>query len=964
MKLSSAALSFLLALTACSASFSASTAKPDSTDAKPPAAATDDAKTPSSPALPADPAVRVGTLENGLTYYIRKHETPKQRAALWLAVDAGSVLEDDDQQGLAHFVEHMAFNGTERFEKNTLIDYIEKSGMDFGADLNAYTSFDETVYQLTVPTDDAESVSRGFDILEDWASAISFDPEEVDKERGVVIEEWRLGRGASQRVFDQQMPIYLEGSKYAERKPIGKKKILETAPVDTLKRFYKDWYRPDLMAVIVVGDLEPDQVEQEIKARFGKLTNPENARPRPDVEVPLLDKTRAAVVTDPEAPRTQVSVAIKRPASKMRTEDDFKNELVNDLFQGMLRARLDEIRQSPDSPYMFAFTFTNTMGRNTDIFQMFSMAKSGQSEAALNTLLTEVARVEKHGFLQSEFDRQKADVLRDYEKSAAEDDKIKGRSHAFRIVQSFLNDEALPGAQQKLDLAKRMMPSVTLDDVNAFAAKWTSSKDRVVMASGPAREKMPEEKALLAIVDQVNKADIQPYTEEAAATTLMAAIPEPGTITKKKKLDEIGAAEWTLSNGVKVIVKPTDFKNDEVLMTAFSPGGTSVVTDKQFESARYAASVASAGGVGEFDAVALRKSLQGKDVFVRPFVSELEEGMRGSGSPQDLETMMQLIHLSFTSPRADKKAFEAFKESQREFVRNRDLNPQSVFFERLSSETSSNHKRRRMVTLEDVDKVQLDQAMKIYEDRFADASDFTFVFVGNVDKQQLRKLSKTYLATLPTKKRRETWKDVGARKPRGVKTFTVNKGQDPKSFVMMTFHGNAKWTAEAEDDIEMLADVMGIRLREVLREEMGGVYGAFSFGNISRRPKAEYTYTIGFGCAPENVAKLKKAVFKIIDEVKTEGVSSENIDKVKETRRRQMETKLKENRFWLRELAEHYRYGTDATKIGDPEKATKRVSSENVQRAAKRYFNTKRYIDGVLMPEGDAKPSGTALKTK
>lgn len=955
MKLTRAALSTLLILSACKASFSASTQKPTTDEAKPAVAATDD--TPAadpSPALPADPTVRVGKLDNGLTYYIRKHSKPEKRAALWLAVDAGSVLEDKDQQGLAHFVEHMAFNGTKRFEKNTLIDYIEKSGMDFGADLNAYTSFDETVYQLTVPTDDPKIVSTGFDILEDWASAITFDPEEVDKERGVVIEEWRLGRGASQRVRDQQFPIFLEGSKYARRLPIGKKKILENAPVDTLKRFYNDWYRPDLMAVVVVGDLDPDQVQKEIESRFGKLKNPDSPRPRKNVEVPVLDKTRAAVVTDPEASRTQVSVAIKRPAKPMLTEADFRDELVEDLFHGMLRARLDEIRQDPKSPYMFAFSFSNTMGRVTDIFQLFAMVKGGQSEAALRTLLTEVERVGKHGFLASEFERQKADVLRQYEKGAAEDDKQEARRHAFRIVQSFLQKRALPGAEQKLDMAKNMLPGITLEEVNSMATTWMTSKDRVVMASGPARDDMPKESALLAVVDDVAKAKIAPYTEEAASESLMAKIPAPGEITSKKKIDAIGTVEWTLSNGVKVVVKPTDFKNDEVRMQAFSPGGTSRLSDKEYVSGRFATSVASAGGVGEHDAVALRKMMQGKDVSVRATLGELEEGMRGSASPQDLETMMQLIYLSFTAPRADEKAVAAFKESQREFVRNRDLNPQSVFFERLQAEASSNHKRRMPLKTEDIDKVSLDDAMKTYRDRFADASDFTFVFVGNIDKQQLRKLSKTYLATLPTKKRKDKWKDIGVNKPKGVKKFTVEKGQDPKAFVMMTFHGKAKWSPEAQDDIKMLADVMGIRLREVLREEMGGVYGAFSFGNIDRRPKQEYSYTIGFGCAPENVDKLKEAVFKIVTEVKTEGASDEIIGKVKETRRRQLETDIKENRWWLRKLAEHYRYGTDPSELADTSKATERVSKDNVQKAAKRFLNKKRYVDGTLLPEEGA----------
>jgi zinc protease len=387
--------------------------------------------------LAIDPAIRVGELDNGLRYYIRRHEQPKERAQLWLAVDAGSVLEDDDQKGLAHFVEHMAFNGTKRFEKNTLIDFIERAGMDFGADLNAYTSFDETVYMLTVPTDDQKFVQMGMDILEDWAEALTFDPDEVEKERGVVVEEWRMGRGAQQRVFDKQWPIFLEGSKYAQRKPIGEKEILETAPVDALRRFYRDWYRPDLIAVVVVGDVDPDQMEQEIRRRFERLKQPNEPRPRDNVPVPLHEKTRAAIVTDPEAQLATVSIAIKGPYSPLVTEEDYRGELVEELFHGMLGARLDEIRRDPKAPFMFAFSFTGDMGRAVDLFQLMAGAKPGQIDEALKTLAIEVERVRRHGFLTAELERQRAELLRHYERAAQEKDKAESRSYAREIVRHF-----------------------------------------------------------------------------------------------------------------------------------------------------------------------------------------------------------------------------------------------------------------------------------------------------------------------------------------------------------------------------------------------------------------------------------------------------------------------------------------------------------------------------------------------
>jgi zinc protease len=900
--------------------------------------------------IPLDPAVRTGKLDNGLTYFIRKHEQPKQRAQLWLAVDAGSVLEDDDQRGLAHFVEHMAFNGTERFAKNTLIDFIEKAGMDFGADLNAYTSFDETVYMLTVPTDDGKLVTLGLDVLEDWAGALSFDAGEVDKERGVVIEEWRLGRGAGQRTFDKQWPIFLEGSKYADRKPIGEKDILEKAPVDTLKRFYKDWYRPDLMAVIVVGDVDPDAMQKEIEKRFGDLKNPDKARQRGNIEVPFQERTRAAIVTDDEQSFGQVSLAIKGPLTPVRTEEEYRTELLEELFHGMLRSRLGELRRKPDAPFVFAFTSTSSMGRAVDVFRMFAGAKPGEADKALELLTTEVERVRRHGFVDTEFQRAQADLMRQLERAVTEEAKAESRNYAFQITRHFLDDEALPSRSKKLELAKKFLPGVTLKEVNALAGQWTERKDRVVSASGASRDKMPSEKELLAIVDAASKRDIDPYVDTVGSGTLMASKPEPGTIAKEEQIDPIGVSVWTLGNGVRVVVKPTDFKNDEVRMYAWSPGGTSLVPTAKYRTAASAAAIVGQSGMGEHDQTAIEKMMAGKVAWVSPFIDELEEGLRGNASPQDLETMMQMVHLRFTAPRKDAEAFASWRGQQEAFVKNRDLDPMSTFFEKLTAFSNNDHPRRKFVTMAELGKVNHDAAFDFYGDRFADASDFTFVFVGNVDPAKLQELAKVYLATLPTKGRKENWKDPKINHPRGSKTFELKKGQDPKSFVYVTYHGTAKWTPEAEDDLDMLSEVLDIRLREVLREEMSGVYGAFSNGNIERRPKQRYTYSIGFGCAPENVDKLKRAVYEEINRIKQAGVGDEYIEKLKEQRRRKLETDKRKNEFWERQLAKHFRYGTDPKAILEAEeKQIERVNSDTIKQAAKRYLQNQR-IEGVLVP--------------
>ena len=907
-----------------------------------------------SPELALDPAVRTGTLPNGLTYYIRKHPKPEKRVLLWLAVNAGSVLEEDDQRGLAHFVEHMAFNGTERFEKNTMIDFFEKSGMDFGADVNAYTSFDETVYMLQVPTDDAKLLSTGYDVLEDWAGAVSFDPKEVDKERGVVIEEWRLGRGANQRVFDKQWPVFLAGSKYAERKPIGDKEILETAPVERLKAFYEDWYRPDNMAVIVVGDIDPDAALAEVKKRFSDLKNPEGAPERVNVPVPLLDETRIDVETDKEMSMTQVTLAIKGPATPFLTENDYRDDLVDTLFHGMLRARLDEIRQRPEAPFAFAFSFTNEMGRAVDVFQLFAGAKPGQAEAAAKTLLEEVERVRRHGFLASELERIKADHMRDLERAVTEADTVKGNQYAFGLVNDFLEGHTMLSHADELALAKKYMPEVTLEAVNAYAESWTSRKDRVVSAAGASRDKMPTKKDLQKVVDGISMMPIQPWEDGGAGGSLMAAAPEAGKITKKERIEELDLSVWTLSNGARVVVKPTNFKNDEILFSAFSPGGHSLAPDKSFESAQWADGIIAQSGVGEHDEVALGKLLTGKVVRVRPWINELEEGMQGSASPQDLEVFMQLVHLYFTAPRKDEVAFGAWKGQMDTFFKNRDLNPQAVFFDEFGKAASGGHPRRLPPTSEKIASVQLDTAYDFYKDRFGDAGDFTFVFVGNVDEARLEELAATYLASLPTKGRKEKWRDIKVKPPKGVKKVRVEKGQDPKSFVMLAFHGNTKWSPEIEDDLDMLSEAMSIRLREILREDMSGVYGVFSNGNIDRRPKTEYEYFVGFGCSPENADKLTKAVFELVQKVKKEGIDQDVVDKVKEQRRRGLETDQKENRFWSRQLTEHYRYGTDPRKILELEKMIDRVSSDNIKKAANKYLNEKQYIDALLMPEAGA----------
>tara|TARA_R110002096_G_scaffold361075_3_gene554150 strand:+ start:44846 stop:47713 length:2868 start_codon:yes stop_codon:yes gene_type:complete len=948
MKFAKASLFSLLLAFGCGGS-SSSAPNESSSGLATPSIVTEDALTEAP--LPIDPDIRVGTLENGLTYYIKQHHKPEQRASLRLVVNAGSVLEDEDQRGLAHFLEHMAFNGTKRFEKMAIVNYLESIGMSFGADVNAYTSFDETVYMLQVPTDSKETLTKGLDILHEWSHAISLDPVEVEKERGVVIEEWRLGRGAGERIFDKQFPLIFQGSKYAERLPIGQKEILETAPVAALQRFYEEWYRPDLMAVVAVGDFDPDEMEAMIKERFSTLKNPAGeARERTAIAVPTHAETLVSIETDPEMTRTSVQIINKMPHRPEVTKGDYRRHIAESLYHGMLNERFREIGQTPQSPFMFAASSTGGWARSTDQFSLWSMAKQGRVQDVIDVMVTEVERVNQHGFTAPELERAKADVLRSFERSVLEHEKTDSSQFASEIIRNFLEQEMMPGAAHELRIVQEALPTYTLDELNHMAREWTSKENRVVLVSGPAKAKMPNQEAVLAHVNAAAGKTIEPYKDVVVDGPLMDAKPTAGTITKTETVDAIGVTVWTLSNGARVVIKPTEFKNDSISMSGFSPGGHSLVSDADYSSARFASAIVADGGVGKHSKLALTKLLAGKVASVRVGIGELEESVNGRAAPADLETMLQLMHLRFTAPRKDINDFAAWKANQQEWVRNRKLNPESVFFDEVSAVSASNHKRYLPPTLEMLETVSQDKAFEIYKERFADAGDFTFIFVGNIDEAKFRPLIETYVASLPATGQGEKWKDIGVKRPKGVKKIRTKGGTEPKSFVFLTMHGDQKWSWEHEDDLDMLGEVLRIRLREVLREDMGGVYGVFSGGGLSRRPKQQYGFRIGFGCAPANADALRKAVFEVVAEVKKKGASEDIITKIKEKRRRSYETDSKENYWWSRGLQEHYRYGTDPTKLLEIDAVVERVSSKRIQAAAKKFLNTKKMIDAQLLP--------------
>ncbi len=904
--------------------------------------------------LPLDPAVRKGTLVNGLTYYIRPNERPRNRAELRLVLNAGSILEDEDQRGLAHVVEHMAFNGTTNFEKQALVDYLESVGTRFGPDLNAYTSFDETVYMLKVRTDSTKLLETGFQILRDWAGEVSFEPEEIDKERGVVVEEWRLGRGADARMQDKQFPILLQGSHYANRLPIGTAESLKSFTHEALVRYYRDWYRPDLMAVVAVGDFDPTDIETYIKTLFGDLVNPATPRPRTTHPVPGHPETLFAEATDPEAAYASIGVLYKHDAKPDPTTSGYRKFLTQMLYDVMLNTRLGELTQQVDPPYLFAGAGLSSFVRGKDFYSLNAVAPEARLIRALTTLLTEAERVRRHGFTTTELERQKAELLRQFKRGYAERDKTESARYAGIYVGHFLEETPTPGIERAYAMAQDMLPSITLEEVNALASRWITDENRVITVDGPEKPgvTLPTQADVLAVFDSIDTLAITPYEDAVSDAPLVPDVPVPAAIIETQTDSVLGVTRITLENGVRLVMKPTDFKNDQVIFSATSPGGNSLAPDEGYIPALFADDLIGQSGVGTFGPIELEKKLAGKALNVSPTIGAFSEGFNGSASPEDLETLFQLIHLYVVAPRADSTAYASYKQRLGDLVLGYKASPENAFRDTITVTMAQYHPRRRPFTQATLDAMDLEGSLRFYQDRFADLSDFTFYFVGTFDVDQLQTLAATYLGTLPDINREETWRDTGIRPPDGVIEKTIRKGLEPKSRVNMAFTGPFEWGREQRLELFALTQVMNIKLREVMREDLSGTYGVRISGSSVRDPEPLYRINISFGCDPERVEELTQTIFTQIDSLQTFGIDVSYLEKVRETSLRSHETNLRENGYWLRSLQYADRYTQDPRLILEGSaNILATFDEETIQQAARAYLNPQRYARFVLMPE-------------
>lgn len=905
--------------------------------------------------IPISPDIKTGTLPNGLRYYIKKNTKPENKMELRLAVNAGSILEEDNQQGLAHFAEHMAFNGSTNFKKNDLVSFLQSIGVKFGAHLNASTSFDETIYMLNLPLDKAENLEKGFLVLEDWAGGVLFDTKEIDKERGVVLEEVRARKGAQDRMYQKIYPKLFVGSKYADRLPGGKEEVLKTFKPEAIKTFYSDWYRPNLMAVVAVGDFDVAEVEAKIKSHFGKLKNNPKAKPRNMVEMAPRQISEGMVITDKE--ETNSILQIFHPYMKSKDETtvgDYRESIINNLFQSMLGARMSELTQKAAPPFIFAGSNMGGFLRGVEAFTSFALISPAGVEPAINALIQEGERARQFGFTANELERIKKSMLKNMERAFNERDKTESGGYADEYVRNFLEKEPIPGIENEYLYHQTFLPTISLEEVNKYAARIIpqgGKKFAVITAPENPGFSLPSNEQLLAMIENASKLEVKPYEEKAIASSLLSTSPVPGKVISEKENKELGVTEWAFANGVKVMAKATDYKNDQVLMSAARFGGQWLYETKDRYSAENAAIVVSQMGIGQFSPTDLQKMMAGKNASVSPRISQMSEGVQGQSSAADLEAMLQLNYLYYTQPRMDADLFQSFISKQKGFVQNMMANPQAVFQDTLLSTLYARHERgQRLPNVETFDKIDVNRAMAIYKERFGNASGFTFFFVGKFDMAALKALCETYLGSLPSTGATSTFRDVGLRPVKGVVKKEVYKGKEPQSLIAIQFTGEAAYSDAESLKLQMLIDLLKIKMTEKLREDLGGVYSSNVTGNLSKNPYGNYQISTNIPCGPENVDKLILATWGEINKVKA-GPAEADLNKVKEAMKNQWKESMKDNGFWRSKMQQWVEWGSIPNEILTTDKRVDAVSIKDIKEAAIKYFNDKNYLQVVLYPE-------------
>ena len=907
-------------------------------------------------AIPVDAKVKVGKLPNGLTYYIKQNKKPEQKVELRLVVNAGSIMEDDDQQGLAHMAEHMAFNGTKNFKKNDIVSFLQNIGVSFGADLNAYTSFDETVYILPIPTDKPDNLEKGFQVLEDWAHQVSYTDEDIEGERAIILEESRTGKGANDRMFKKLYPKWFAGSKYAYRLPIGLDSIIKNFKPDAIRRFYKDWYRPNLMAVIVVGDIDPVKAEEMVKKHFASLKNPVNERPRVYVKIPAYTSTEAIVVSDKEATQNVMFLQnSQRVSTASTTVGGYRKDIVKNLFITIANQRLEELTQKENPPFIYAGIDFGAFVRGYESFSATIASGDMEPQKSLTAALQEVERIKRFGFTKSELTRAKQSMMAGMESGYNERDKTESVVYAEEYIRNFLTQEPMPGIAKEWEYYKAMLPAITLQEVNAVATELQTDPNYVLALTGSTKSaaSFPTEADLIATVDAaISNNDLKDYEEKAVAASLLTKLPKPGKVVKETTDAVMKTKTWTLGNGVKVTIKKTDFKNDELFLAGRRPGGLGNYGLADKYNAAYATTIVASMGIGNFSPTDLQKVLAGKLAAVAVSIGGNADNFSGSSNVKDMETMFQLLYLNATAPRLDTVLYRAFVQRAKAQMANMMQNPELAFSDTVTKVLYANNPLAAGFPPPEVfDKINLYRAVAIYRERFGDATGMHFAIVGNYDEKKLKKLVETYIGSLPASGKKFGWKDNGLRPVSGKVNFNFNKGEAEKSEIVLIHTGEIPFSEDLNLKAGAITEILNIRITEELREKIQGIYGGGMGGGLRKIPYPNYSFRISLPTGPEKIDTLLYAINAEIEALKKNGPSKEILDKVKQQWLEQNKTAMKQNGTWLNQIIEMKSSGADVKRFLEYEKYVKALTPKQVQEAAKLLLNNKNVVTAILRPE-------------
>ncbi|MBN1617568.1 MAG: insulinase family protein [Spirochaetales bacterium] len=904
-----------------------------------------------------DPSVISSVLDNGMTVHLIENKEPANRIMLRLAVRAGSVLEDDDQSGIAHLIEHMAFNGTANFKKNELIDYFESIGMAFGPEVNAYTSFDETVYMLEIPADNPAIIEKSLLVLHDWACAITFDPDELDKERGVVIEEWRMGRGANGRVQDKQIPLLFRDSRYALRRPIGDPEIVRTISRERIMDFYRDWYRSDHMSVIAVGDFDVDSMNKAINKALSTVPASKATRAKQEYPVPLQMDPAVLVIRDPEISYTTVQILEQFPAQRLRTLEDYRKRTVESLAVSILNKRLSEKTYEANPLFLASENGVRRILRQTQFSYVAMVPSAERFNESFTLLLTELDRYILFGATDAELEREKASSLDRIKQLWLDRDKTHSAARAGSLLSSMLSGDAFPSLDERYRLHQEIIPTITREELlESIKGRFTRRGTLLFVTAPEQSPDIPAENELLETWQKwQSPVPIEPYVEEDLSRPLFS---EPdgtkkiGSVIKTKSLGDKGVIQWTLSNGATVVLFPTTFKENEIHFGAFSGGGTSLVSDAEFPSAAFAPDYVEMSGINGFSPTALKKKLAGKSVSVQAWAEESYEGLSGYSSVEDLETLFQLVHLQFMAPDFSEKGWAALYAQLETVAKNRSSVPAQVFADLKTRLMWGDSIRQSNLTSDFVSRMDRTIAEQIYRQRFAGADDFTFVFTGSFDKTILKEYCERYIATLPATGKKEKAKAVKPAFPKKIVKERISMGLEEKSSVFLGFGGKVGKKEIDYDLFDLFTLLMDIRLREVVREELSGTYGVQVSGMITSYPLPRYLIGIEFGCEPGREEQLVQAILEQLDWLKGDPIPESYLLKLRETYRRSQESGLQNNRFWHYRITQELMRGRDLSTIGNTDEVLSRLSGEQLRDMARRFFKNDQRVEAYLVPAG------------